>query len=642
MVLQLLDRHLPPFAWEESIVDSTGVPLPRVRFMISCFSSVALSLGWRFVPTPKGEFRIDVVVIHRRLTSTLFFSSSSSKIPHSLSSSPSLSTNNDKKKARHAYAIATGLLLLAYPFGSGIANLAVPAVATYALIAQLPAHAGTLAWCLDFSFLLWRQFSGASGGAWKEGRVDYTGALMILTLKCIAAAVSRQDGATARVGLGPYAATHATRSAPTPLEWASYCLSCGGLLSGPFFELGDYLDYVNRVGAWECESGGSGGGSGGGGGDGASDGAGARDRNQSSSSRLPYLRPALVASLLRLVKAVACAAAYFVLSPRFGPSMLESSSPSSPSSKDGSSGVFFASAPLASKFALLWAAGVTDRAKYYAVWAIAEAGLIAAGFSYTPPPPPATTATDVGGEEQKQQNGGGSAAAAAATTTRAPPTTTNDRPTTTPSPNPKSPPAPSFERFTNARILGVEGATSAAALPLNWNVCTGRFLRHYVYERLTRGGRGGLRTLLVTQGVAGLWHGTFPGYALFFLSSAFMFESSKAIYRYEKYSWPRWVAGALPWRAAKWLFVAACLNYSSSAFIILDLGPSLRVWRAVHFLPSFVMAAIVVVAKVVPPRRSRSRSSSSRTAAAGTAAAGAAGTTTAAAGASGEPSKKTE
>ncbi len=36
------------------------------------------------------------------------------------------------------------------------------------------------------------------------------------------------------------------------------------------------------------------------------------------------------------------------------------------------------------------------------------------------------------------------------------------------------------------------------------------------------------------QVVSGVWHGIFPGYFLFFVSSAFMFESSKILYRYEQ------------------------------------------------------------------------------------------------------------
>ena len=56
-----------------------------------------------------------------------------------------------------------------------------------------------------------------------------------------------------------------------------------------------------------------------------------------------------------------------------------------------------------------------------------------------------------------------------------------------------------------------------------------------VYERLTpKGKKATFKTLLLTQLVAGVWHGLFPGYALFFATSAFMFESAKVIYRYEK------------------------------------------------------------------------------------------------------------
>jgi lysophospholipid acyltransferase len=50
-----------------------------------------------------------------------------------------------------------------------------------------------------------------------------------------------------------------------------------------------------------------------------------------------------------------------------------------------------------------------------------------------------------------------------------------------------------------------------------------------VYERLTpKGKKPSFKTLLATQLVAGAWHGLFPGYALFFASSAFLFEAGKA------------------------------------------------------------------------------------------------------------------
>ena len=428
-------------------------------------------------------------------------------------------------------------------------RLAPVAVATYAAMARLRDHGGTLAWCGAWTYLLAAQAASATSGAWKTGCVDYAGALMVLTLKCVAAAVAYQDGGRLASGavtapkkdddggadgaaaagapppangaaattpsprtLSPYAASHALHELPSPLAFAGYCLSAGGLLSGPFFEVDDYLSYTRRTRAW---------------------------------TSLPSPSAAAVAGGKRAAKAVACGAGYVLLSRRFGAAALAPGAP------------FFA-APLAIKFAWLWAVGVTDRLKYYAIWALAEASLVLAGFSYAPGPPP------------------------------------------------------TYNRYINARALTVESATSAASLPQHWNVCTGRFLRHYVYERLTRGARGGLRVVLATQAIAGLWHGTLPGYALFFTSTAFMFEASKAIYRYEKHSWPAWVATCPPWLAVKCAFVAACLNYSSSAFILLDWGPSIAVWKAVHFLPSAVMAAIVVVSRVVPPRRRRRAAAEAR------------------------------
>jgi lysophospholipid acyltransferase len=53
-----------------------------------------------------------------------------------------------------------------------------------------------------------------------------------------------------------------------------------------------------------------------------------------------------------------------------------------------------------------------------------------------------------------------------------------------------------------------------------------------VYERLTPiGGKPTLVTQLVTQLVSGVWHGMFPGYWLFFASSAFMLHTAKVLYR---------------------------------------------------------------------------------------------------------------
>ena len=89
-----------------------------------------------------------------------------------------------------------------------------------------------------------------------------------------------------------------------------------------------------------------------------------------------------------------------------------------------------------------------------------------------------------------------------------------------------------------------------------------------VYERLTPKGKPPtFFTLVVTQLVSGVWHGLFPGYVLFFISSALMFQSSKVLYRYER-NWPKQVQNFPLWTLAKWAYTAFCLNYCASAFMV--------------------------------------------------------------------------
>lgn len=41
---------------------------------------------------------------------------------------------------------------------------------------------------------------------------------------------------------------------PSPLEWLSFTFASGNLLAGPYFELSDYLDFINRKGPWDPKS----------------------------------------------------------------------------------------------------------------------------------------------------------------------------------------------------------------------------------------------------------------------------------------------------------------------------------------------------------------------------------------------------
>jgi MBOAT, membrane-bound O-acyltransferase family len=88
-----------------------------------------------------------------------------------------------------------------------------------------------------------------------------------------------------------------------------------------------------------------------------------------------------------------------------------------------------------------------------------------------------------------------------------------------------------------------------------------------VYERLTKGKAGNFWHLMATQVVSGVWHGLFPGYAMFFFNSAFMFETGKVIFRYER-MWPQWVKSFPPWLLLKWFYTSFTLNYSAAPFAV--------------------------------------------------------------------------
>ena len=50
--------------------------------------------------------------------------------------------------------------------------------------------------------------------------------------------------------LRPYQESRKLVAMPSPLEWLSYIFASGNLLAGPFFELRDYRDYIQRQRAW--------------------------------------------------------------------------------------------------------------------------------------------------------------------------------------------------------------------------------------------------------------------------------------------------------------------------------------------------------------------------------------------------------
>jgi lysophospholipid acyltransferase len=133
------------------------------------------------------------------------------------------------------------------------------------------------------------------------------------------------------------------------------------------------------------------------------------------------------------------------------------------------------------KLWILHMVGFTARSKYYGVWTMTEGSCILAGLGYNGVDP-------VTGKV-------------------------------------------SWDRLTNISPRGVEFAQNCREYLGNWNINTNKWLRNYVYLRVTpRGKKPGFRASLATFTTSAFWHGFYPGYYLAFVLASFVQTVAKSEY----------------------------------------------------------------------------------------------------------------
>ncbi|GAX79182.1 hypothetical protein CEUSTIGMA_g6622.t1 [Chlamydomonas eustigma] len=155
---------------------------------------------------------------------------------------------------RHLYAVATGFVLIYYPFGYGVIHAAPPMLVVYLAMLMVPSYCGVLAWLSCFPYLIYLHIASASGLNWQLGLLDFTGCQMVLTLKLITLAVARQDAWHAKrhgKELSPYQSLFAVNKTPNPLCFMSYVFGLGNLLAGPYLEYKDYNSFMQWQGTWD-------------------------------------------------------------------------------------------------------------------------------------------------------------------------------------------------------------------------------------------------------------------------------------------------------------------------------------------------------------------------------------------------------
>jgi lysophospholipid acyltransferase len=369
-------------------------------------------------------------------------------------------------------------------------------VVGYVCIVVVPREAVHGVVCfLTFMYLIVCHVVNASGGAWSEGNIDFTGSQMVLTLKIIACAFNYDDGGLDEASLTPHQKQTRLVECPSVLMYMAYILDPVTVLIGPFLEFREFSEFMLRQGAWLKEV-----------------------------KQPAFLLPALGS----LVYTTVLAFLHVVIAGYFPIRALGSDE--------------FWQYTVAYKLVTLYMVAFQTRLKYYFCWTLTHTGLKCSGLAFSGADKP------IG----KQ-----------------------------------------WERGLNVRPLGVEFARSSVEFPLHWNICTGNWLRHYVYDRVTpTGQKPGLYSLIVTQTVSGVWHGLYAGYWMFFVSSALMLHGSRYLYRMIS-------AAPVNIRPVLHLFhgllSALQLNYLAVSFMVLGFHETIAVWWSVGFVGHVVMLALALM-----------------------------------------------
>lgn len=277
-----------------SMAAAIGVSVPVLRFLLCFVATIPVSFLWRLVPGRLGK---------------------------------------------HLYAAGSGALLsyLSFGFSSNL-HFLVPMLLGYASMVLFRSRCGIVTFCLGFGYLIGCHMYYMSGDAWKEGGIDATGALMVLTLKVISCAINYNDGLLKEEGLREAQKKNRLTELPSLIEYFGYCLCCGSHFAGPVFEIKDYLDWTEGKGIWGY--------------------------SKKGPSPSPY-----GATVRALLQAAFCMALYLYLVPHFPLSRFTDP--------------IYEGWGFWRRLGYQYMSGFTARWKYYFIWSISEAAIIISGLGFS-------------------------------------------------------------------------------------------------------------------------------------------------------------------------------------------------------------------------------------------------------------------
>ena len=135
----------------------------------------------------------------------------------------------------------------------------------------------------------------------------------------------------------------------------------------------------------------------------------------------------------------------------------------------------------------------------------------------------------------------------------------------------------------SAAIPAVQFAQSFKEVIDHWNMCANRWLKRYVYLRLSpEGTKVPLTTTLITYFVSAFWHGFYPGYYFCFLLGGVITDTARKIRRHLRPMFMQADDKPGPFKVVYdvlgWVVTIFVLNYCSVTFVLLTLDNSCAFW----------------------------------------------------------------
>ncbi|KAG0164623.1 lysophospholipid acyltransferase [Apophysomyces sp. BC1015] len=333
-------------------------------------------------------------------------------------------------------------------------------------------------------------------GTMGDTSLDYSGTLMIATIKLSSFGFNVMDGRRDTSELTPYNKKMKILQYPTLTEFFGWMFFFGGVLVGPTCEYMDYIRFTyGRPLSPSTE----------------------KHVRQPSSTWKPTIR-LLGQSLLFIIILVTYSPKYDAMA------VLEPS---------------WKSLSFYQRLWFLQMAAFTARCKYYAVWLMAEGACVLCGFGFN--------GYDSKGEAR-------------------------------------------WDRLSNIRVVSCETAQSLKQLGEAWNIGANRWLRHYVYLRVTPPNKkAGSKSAFLTYAVSATWHGFYPGYYIMFLSISFFQVLARKIRRSVR---PLMLTPDMKssvgirkfvYDLAGWVATMGLINILSMSFILLHISPTVQAWSGIYF-----------------------------------------------------------